>query len=592
MKCSGQAASGMKKGDTIFKSQEKHSSGDYTIYPDLADDEKLVTTSPSVRVKSHFFDLFLTQKRLILTQPDYPDAPQVDIVFTTVHEFSRGETAEGDPSLFLTVTSGGNERKMVLVFDGGGGFKPADERDRVAELVGGMLAEVAAPPAAPARPPPDTADAGDSGAPSSPGSAKIVGPVPEAPQPPSAPISGLKADHIIVKGHEFIASLTPETISLIRHEDKKAPPLTVRRTDITDVVAKESAGGDPSLYLRVRAKTGDERTMVLIFSEWYSGGRAAERDEWARALTETCSVSLTPRPSARTPPSPPGPSVTPLAPHGTMFCTDCGAPLAGGPRFCPNCGIPVVSDGLSPAKTSRGIRDLPFDAAAEDEPAAKKQRTRQKREKPVKRQREPRTGRKASFRFRSQEMGLSEVPFVEKYLGFLFAPDDAFRYTKTDSFGQAMVYLAALLAIFSAVTSVVLYLFAGSLDAAEYPQMAALGADIMEAIFLIPELVILGIVGIVIWSVVMHIVLRLARQSDDVTETFRTCAYAATPFGTVGLIPFFGPPAAALWMLFLQYKGLVTADDVEDRFAMLAVAVPVILCVAIFSIFLSAGGSQ
>ena len=101
-----------------------------------------------------------------------------------------------------------------------------------------------------------------------------------------------------------------------------------------------------------------------------------------------------------------------------------------------------------------------------------------------------------------------------------------------------------------------------------------------------------GIVFIIIWSLVMHILLRIFGQSDDAGETFRTCAYAATPFGTVGLIPFFGPPIAALWTLFLAYKGLVAADDVEERFALLAVAVPVILGIAIFYLFLSAGGSQ
>ncbi len=586
-----------------------------------------MTTSPSVRVKSHFFDLFLTQKRIILTQPDYPDAPQVDIVFTSVREFSRGETAEGDPSVSLTVAAGGIERTMVLAFDGGGGFKPADERNRVAELVGGMLAEVAPPPpvvpapSSPVQSAPDMADAPDAAdvvdktdaagtdASSSPGPAKTPVSVPapqvSAPSAPtqklSAPVSGLKAEHIIVKGHEFTASLTPETVSLVRHEDQKAPPLTVRRADITDLIPKESAGGDPSLHLRVRAKTGDERTMVLIFSEWYSGGRTAERDEWARALTETISVSVTERPSAparahrdadRSSPSPARPSGGASSPRGTMFCTDCGAPLTGGPRFCPNCGMPVVSDGLSPAKTMGGIRDLPFDTAAEDEGPAKKRRSREKREKPEKRQRKPKTGRKASFRFRSQEMGLSEIRFIEKFIGFLAAPDDAFRYTKNDSFGQVIVYLAAVFAIFAAVTSIILHLFAGSLDAAEYPQMAALGADIVGALLLIPRLVILGIAGIFIWSLVMHILLRILGQSDDVKETFRTCAYAATPFGTVGLIPFFGPPLAALWMLYLQYKGLVAADDVESRFAMLAVAVPVILFVVIFFFFLSAGGSQ
>jgi hypothetical protein len=112
------------------------------------------------------------------------------------------------------------------------------------------------------------------------------------------------------------------------------------------------------------------------------------------------------------------------------------------------------------------------------------------------------------------------------------------------------------------------------------------------SLLLIPRLVILGIVGILIWSLVMYILLRILGQSDDVTETFRTCAYAATPFGTVGLIPFFGPPTAAIWMLFLQYKGLVAADDVENRFAMLAVAVPVILFFLIFYFVFSAGGSQ
>ncbi|KAF1078664.1 YIP1 family protein [Methanogenium sp. MK-MG] len=591
-----------------------------------------MTTSPAVRVKSHSFDLFLTQKRLILTQPDYPDAHPVDILFTNVLEFSRGETAEGDPSLFLTVTSGGNERMMVLAFDGGGGFKAADERDRVAELVAGMLEEVAAPPpAAPAPPAPDVADAGalpsagstdilvsapapsvpappappaadvaDTSVPSPSGPAETTESAPSAPsaapQKLSPPVSGLKADHIIVKGHEFTASLTPELLSLVHNENPEAVPLTVRLADITGIVPKESAGGDPSLHLRVRSAGGNERTMVLVFSEWYSGGRAEERDEWAAALTDTTRATVASRPSApvqtgaRISPAPVrAPAATQVS-GGAKFCTGCGASLTGSPRFCPNCGM-AITGGPSTMETAGGIRDLPFDTAA-DERTVTKRRTRQKREKPEKRQRQPGARRKASFRFRSQELGLSEVPFVEKYIGFLAAPDDAFRYTKNDTFGQAIIYLASVLAIFAAVTSIVLHLFAGSLDAAEYPRMAALGADLVDTILLIPKIVILGIVAILLWSVVMHILLRLVGQSDDVTETFQTCAYAATPFGTVGLIPFFGAPLAALWMLFLQYKGLVGADGVESRFAALAVAVPVILFGAIFLIFLSAGGSQ
>ena len=551
-------------------------------------------------------------------------------MFNAVSTFFRGETTDGDPSLSLTVMSERGEKTMVLVFEGGSGFKPVDERDRLAELVGGMLTETVPPPdfvsAVVAPPPmsdqeeteilPSTGPAGIGvsepaetvvSEPAPPGSVPPVSPPKREPAPENMPVqtpapafSKLKAEHIIVKGREFTASLTPDTIFLARHEDPKAPPLTVQRREIKGAVPKESAGGDPSLHLRVRSADGIERTMILVFSEWYSGGRAPERDEWAAALTESAVAPTAPaarpirsvaRGEQEMPFSQPpvrstgGVSV----PRGVAFCTDCGAPLTGSPRFCPNCGMVVRSgSGSAPAATS--IRDLPFDAVTADEQPAGKHVPRKKREKAEKRPRRAR--KKAPFRFRSQEMGFSDVPFIEKFIGFLAAPADAFRYTRNDSFEQAIIYLAAVLAIFASVTSIVLHLFAGSLDPVVYPQMAALGADIVGSLLLIPRLVILGIAGILIWSLVMHILLRIFNQSDDVTETIRTCAYATTPFGTVGLIPFFGPLFAALWMLFLQYKGLVVTEDVENRFAMLAVTVPVILFFAIFYLLFSAGGSQ
>lgn len=557
-----------------------------------------MTTSPSVRVKSHYFDLFITQKRLVLTQPDFPDASPVEIVFSSVSAFSRSETAEGDPSISVTIMSEGNERTMILVFDGSGGFQGVDERDRVAELVGGMVAETSNPPSVPqpasVSPPTESCAILSADSMVIPEDTTENTPEDSVPPKPKKPvISGLKADNIIVKGHEFTASLTQETVNLVRHEDPKASPLTVRRADITGVASKVSAGGDPSLHLRVRAAGGTERTMVLLFSEWYSGGRAPERDKWAGALMETAASSeMSPAGRGSSGAVSPGRSPPVATVSGNQkFCAECGAPLLGSPRFCPNCGSFVAAESASKAGTG-GIRDLPFDAVAEEGRPPKKRRKRQKREKPEKRQKQPRTRQKASFIFLSQEQGLSEVPFLEKYFGFLAAPEDAFRYTQNDSFGQAMVYFAAIFAIFGTISSLVLHFFAASLDAAEYPQMAALGADIVAAVLLIPRIVILGIVGVLIWSLAIHVLLRIFGQSDDPAETFRTCAYAATPFGTVGLIPFFGPPAAALWMLVIAYKGLVTADDVEERFALIVIAVPVILFLAIFYIFLSAGGAQ
>lgn len=588
-----------------------------------------MTTSPAVRVKSHIFDLFLTQKRLILTQPDFPDATPAEIVFASVSSFSPGETEEGAPSLSLQVVAGERERTMVLVFDGAGVSLGTDERDRVAELVRGMVAETetipqSAPvpsavpvaegdgpgpvapetvtPSSAAPPPPAAPPSGGAGEDRAPAPAPHVETPPAPEKPPEKPVvSGLKADHIIVKGHEFTATLTPETLSLVRHEDPKSRPLTVKRADVTGVVSKVSAGGDPSMHIRVRAAGGSERTMVLVFSEWYSGGRAPERDAWAAALMETATVAERPpaaqpaRPAPRRseapPPTPSGrPPVAPPISGTQRFCTECGAPLSGSPRFCPNCGTSL--GGGAPGAGAGGIRDLPFDAAAEEAHPEKRRKPKPKREKPEKRKREPRERRSPSFRFRSQEQGLSEVPFVEKFIGFLAAPQDAFRYTKNDSFGQALVYLAIVLAVFGTVSALVLHFFAASLDAAEYPQMAALGADIVTAALLIPRIVILGVVAVLLWSLVMHILLRVFGESDSPGETFRTCAYAATPFGTVGLIPFIGPPLAALWTLLLAYKGLVVADDVEGRFALIAVVVPLVLVIAIFYLFFSAGGTQ
>ena len=501
----------------------------------------------------------------------------VEVALPSIHALSATSTADGTPSITLSVTSPNGKRgSMVLSFIGGGGIPARDERGRIRQAIGDAVAAARAVPSGGATSDTRGRDAG--------------------PLRPSAPSRvKLAAEHILVKKKEYSAELTGDLL-LLKHPDvPDAAPLTVSRDTIVGGAAENTPAGDPVLRLDVRTAEGSVRSMLLVFSEWYGGGREPERDRWLAVIT---GGSVPPAAGKKSRPAS-GPVSSPepagktamrgdLTPAGRgafseapppSFCMECGEALPGAVRFCPHCGSSQKSGSMERAATGTGGRRAP------------KRRHGSSRERAKRHSRAPK--RKLSFRFKSQEGGtISRVSVVEKVFGFLLAPEDAFSHTRSENVSDGLVHLGMMMGLFAAVQGAALFLIGSSLDAGEYPVIAGIAADTTSLLMTMAELALGGILVLVLEALLVFLVLRLTGYADRAGETIRTCCYAATPFGTIGLLPVIGPLLALLWTIFLQFRGVQTVHETPAGIAAAAVILPGIIAAGLFWLLVLGGGGD
>lgn len=512
---------------------------------------------------------------------DEDGSEPVEVALPNIHGLSATGTADGTPSITMSVSSPDGKRgTMVFSFIGGGGIPARDERARIRQVIGSAVA---------------AARAEESGATIA--EATETGSVSGHDLPPRGTRILLSADHILVKKKEYSAELTAGLLILKTADMTDAPPLTVSRDAITGGAAESTPAGDPVLRLKVQTPGGPERSMVLVFSEWHAGGRGPERDRWLSVLKgaavhdAAADRSRTPSSQGRGSPvsgiTRPAPEDLPSdreaaglppssSPGGPSFCTECGEVLPGEVKFCPHCGAFQGPGGQEYAQSGTVQKQ-----------AVKRRRSSPGGNSSKRHKRVPK--RKLSFRFKSQEGGISRVSVMEKVFGFLLAPEDAFSHTRSEDVWDGVVHLTLMMVLFAAVQGSALFLIGGSVDAAEYPVMAGIAADSGSLLLTMAELALAGIIVIVLEAVLVFFVLRLSGYADGPGETVRTCCYAATPFGTIGLLPVFGPPLAILWTIFLQFRGIRTVHETPGGIAAAAVVLPVIIVVALFW-FLVLGG--
>ncbi|HDQ08332.1 MAG TPA: hypothetical protein ENN44_06085 [Methanoculleus sp.] len=196
------------------------------------------------------------------------DAAPVEVALSHIHAISATGTADGTPSITMSASSPDGKRgRMLLLFIGGGGIPPHDERDRIRHAIGGAVAAARTEPPVAAIP-----------------AAKESGLISGQGIPSRGTRILLSADHILVRENEYTSELTRDQIILISGNTPDDPPLTVSRDAISGGVAESTPAGDPVLRLKVRTPGGLERSMVLVFSEWYEGARGPERDRWLEVL--------------------------------------------------------------------------------------------------------------------------------------------------------------------------------------------------------------------------------------------------------------------------------------------------------------------
>ncbi len=520
---------------------------------------------------------------MLLVLVDEEGSEPVEVALPNIHGLSATGTADGTPSITMIVSSPDGKRgTMVFSFIGGGGIPARDERARIRQVIGSAVAAARAE-ASGAHITEATGTGGIAGHEVSSHGTRVL----------------LSAENILVKKKEYTAELTADLLILKIADMPDAPPLTVSRDAIVGGAAESTPAGDPVLRLKVQPPGGQERSMVLVFSEWHAGGRGPERDRWLSVLKGAAVPDAAADRSRISPPPGRGSPVSgkdrsapedlpsdreaasplPLSsPGGPSFCTECGEVLPGEVKFCPHCGAFQGVGGQGYAQSGTG----------------KNHATKRRRSPPgnssKRHKRVPK--RKLTFRFKSQEGGISRVSAMEKVFGFLLAPEDAFSHTSSEDVWDGVVHLALMMVLFAAVQGSALFLIGGSVDAAEYPVMAGIAADTGSLLLTMAELALAGIIVIMLEALLVFFVLRLSGYADGPGETVRTCCYAATPFGTIGLLPVFGPLLAILWTLFLQFRGVRTVHETPAGIAAAAVVLPVIIVAGLFWFLVLGGGGE
>lgn len=158
-------------------------------------------------------------------------------------------------------------------------------------------------------------------------------------------------ENIAIKSGRYRIVLTEMRIFLI--SDRGNKPAEIDLNDIESVDPDQHATGDPSVTLGVISRTGEIRTIILVFSPRNNRQRVVERDQWIADIRARTSRQRrqSPPPETRGTPAPAGYAArhpgggeiaVPSQRIDPVFCSHCGKPAVPDALFCGSCGSRIV----------------------------------------------------------------------------------------------------------------------------------------------------------------------------------------------------------------------------------------------------------
>ncbi len=184
------------------------------------------------------------------------------------------------------------------------------------------------------------------------------------------------------------------------------------------------------------------------------------------------------------------------------------------------------------------------------------------------------------------------LSIVERIKGFLFRPSDTFDDSKDDTLGDAFKYYVVILAI-SAVLSAIIAAVAfsvivgmgGPIAAVMIPFGAGTGA--LAAIGVFGVTIAVGIIGIFIGGVWLHIWVYVVGGRNGLTQTIKAVTYGMTPSLLLGWIPIVSI-IAGIWALIVEIIGIRQLHELSTGKAVLAVIIAIIIPAIIIGALLAA----
>lgn len=177
----------------------------------------------------------------------------------------------------------------------------------------------------------------------------------------------------------------------------------------------------------------------------------------------------------------------------------------------------------------------------------------------------------------------------ERIKGFLFSPKDTFDASKEDSLGDAFKYFFIILVIYAVlsaiIAAVVISMLSGMSGVPETPFDLAMGPALAVGVFI--GLLVVGILGIIIGGVWLHLWVYLMGGRNGLVQTIKAVIYGDTPSLLLGWIPVLNG-IAMIWSLIVGIIGVRQLHGLSTGKAALAVILAILIPAIIIGILIVA----
>ncbi|MBP2134474.1 hypothetical protein J2128_002440 [Methanomicrobium sp. W14] len=549
----------------------------------MAGDEGILAEIPNIEVKSIEFRLFLTNRRLILSEDNNRTRPPVIVPLQVIRKISPGKNFSDDPTLKLSLSApDGSVKKMVLSFTQDFSGVRDKERDQLKKVMEGVVSEsqmtVKSAPA-PGSSFPEYQDMNCNS--QYPGDFQG-----QSPQPPygcgghpQQEFHGgviLTAQNVVVKSQEYTASLSNDKITLT-DPNRPNKPSSIPLGSVRSAESETSEQGEPAVALMVEIQNGNIRRMVLRFSQWYDKNRWGEREVWVRAIQDviaTGSVGELYRPTeADSTPQYNNSDQYSARPPSDVYSGSVGGRSGG-----------IIDSESYGSGYDEGYGDFdrsPDSGRKHPRSGVKKVRKAPKRRKPA---------GDDMFGGRRGGPAFDENSTLGRLIGFIKSPADAFQGTRGQDAVDAVPTFIISVLIFVIGNAVFLNWYASSLDSATYPVLSTF-SNLGNALVFVVEIAVLIALFTVIYGILLHLSVVIIGYRSELNDGVRISLYSATAF-VAGIIPLAGIFIIPFWGFILQVIGLRETYSLSGGQALVSALIPAFVALLLFYFFIISGESS
>jgi DNA-directed RNA polymerase subunit RPC12/RpoP len=144
----------------------------------------------------------------------------------------------------------------------------------------------------------------------------------------------LDSSSISIKGIKFRVILTNYRIAIINASTQKQNDITL--PEVQKVNAESGLIGDPTIFLSILSKSGENKKMIFNFSP----DQENERNQWITEINKLIMFDEKNFPNGIV--GAPVNSGVPDQQSDTFFCSRCGNKVIDGSLFCNHCGVKII----------------------------------------------------------------------------------------------------------------------------------------------------------------------------------------------------------------------------------------------------------